>query len=744
MLATYWGSPGTRRARERTNKHAGVLMSRRHRRTTTSAQNRSATATLASLRPVAVAAPPDRHERDRLTLEKIRDEAVFDRAVTELVAARRAVAREGGIASASAEVARRLALAEAALARAASEPAAVSEAPNEIEAQPAPELLRISVPVAGMTCRSCEVRIGKFVRRIPGVENVTASAVHGRVDIESSTTISSSAIEAAINAAGYEVGGTPWLVRDRNIWLTAGAGVLLVAALAVLVEVTGLAGLASGAGELSQGGLVVALLLGLAAGVSTCMALVGGLVLALSASYQARRAAAGITDGGPLAQMRPALVFIAGRIAGYALFGAALGAIGASVAMPPQLTAMMMITVAVVMTLLGTRLTGLSPRIAAWSPTLPMGVGQRLGLGDGATGAYSDARAAGLGAASFFLPCGFTQAVQIYALSTGSPLFAGALLATFAIGTAPGLLALAGLPVVVPSTARPTLLRLVGVVVIGFAIVNGSAGIRLSGVTLPAFGIPSVAAAAPPPGPVVDGKQTLHTYQGVNGYSPGNVSIYAGIPTTWTIESTNTATCASFIRIPDLGLAGALRKGLNTVELPALPVGTLSYTCSMGMYSGKITIVDRPADAPAAASPVATTPAPTPAATSVAGAAAAQPASPAAGGQATAAATPKATLPAVQELRTYQDIDGYGPADATILAGIPTKWIIDSRSSQTCATFIVVPELELQRYLEPGDGNVIDLPALKAGKLDYTCSMGMYWGSITIVDPSTGLSGGGG
>jgi plastocyanin domain-containing protein len=131
------------------------------------------------------------------------------------------------------------------------------------------------------------------------------------------------------------------------------------------------------------------------------------------------------------------------------------------------------------------------------------------------------------------------------------------------------------------------------------------------------------------------------------------------------------------------------------------------------------------------ASPVAT-PAPNAVATSAAVAAAGPSASPTAG-QPAAAATPKPTLPAVQELRTYQDIDGYGPADATILAGIPTRWIIDSRSSQTCAAFIVVPDLGIQNYLDPGDGNVIDLPALKAGRLDYTCSMGMYWGSITIV-----------
>jgi copper chaperone CopZ len=128
------------------------------------------------------------------------------------MAARQAAAGADGSASARGHVARRLAVAEAVLTRAASELAALGVAPDEIEAEPVPEPLVISVPVAGMTCRSCEVRITKFVRRIPGVENVTASAVHGRVDIESSTAIRPSAIEAAIRAAG-DVGRTPWRPR---------------------------------------------------------------------------------------------------------------------------------------------------------------------------------------------------------------------------------------------------------------------------------------------------------------------------------------------------------------------------------------------------------------------------------------------------------------------------------------------------------------------------------------------------
>ena len=92
--------------------------------------------------------------------------------------------------------------------------------------------------------------------------------------------------------------------------------------------------------------------------------------------------------------------------------------------------------------------------------------------------------------------------------------------------------------------------------VIGFALVNASAGMRLSGITLPTLGIALRRRRGSAPGPVVDGSQALHTYQDLDGYRPGNVAIYAGIPTTWTIESSNAASCASLIRIPAWAWAG--------------------------------------------------------------------------------------------------------------------------------------------------------------------------------------------
>jgi sulfite exporter TauE/SafE/copper chaperone CopZ len=458
------------------------------------------------------------------------------------------------------------------------------------------------VPVLGMTCRSCEARIERHVSKLSNVRRVSASAARGRVVIESVGAIPARAVAAAIGAAGYEIGRSPWLERDRYVWLEVGLSLVIVASVAYLAQVTGLTDIASGAGDLASGGLVVALVLGLAAGISTCMALVGGLVMALSASFQAN----GATSG--LAGMRPTLVFLAGRIGGYGLLGGVLGAIGAGVTMPASVTAILMIVVAIVMTLLGARLTGVSPRIAGWTPTLPMGLGRSLGLGGAEGAAYSDRRAIGLGAATFFLPCGFTQAIQVYALSTGSPLFAGALMAAFAIGTAPGLLAVAGLPAIVPSQSRPTVLRFIGVAVLGFALLNGTAGLTLAGVPLPSFGIGATAAAALPAGVGPDGVQSLATVQRASGYEPREAAIYANVPTRWTIESRSSSSCAQFLVVPSLGISVRLRPGPNTIELPPMAAGRLNYSCAMGMFSGWITIVNAPPPSPSPAASVSTAP----------------------------------------------------------------------------------------------------------------------------------------
>jgi uncharacterized protein len=444
----------------------------------------------------------------------------------------------------------------------------------------------ITFSVSGMTCTACERRISKTLLALPGVVSTSASTRRGTASLIVTDRASRASIDRAIINLGYGLGRSPWLNRDAHVWRSAGVAAVFVA---VLVVAIGAGDLTGRIGELSTGGLLLVLALGLAAGVSTCMAMVGGIILAISASAAARAAAKGTATRTSV--WRTNLAFQAGRIVGFGLLGAALGALGGRAAMPQPVVVVLMVAVAVVMLLVGVRLTELSPRIAGWSPTIPAALGDRLGL----TGDVPARRTVGTvvaGAATFFLPCGFTQAVQLYAFSTGSPGTAGAIMATFAIGTAPALLAVAGAPTLLKGTKKVAMLRALGVVVIGFAVINATSAMRLAGVnlTLGARAPQTVSANVT----VTPADQTINSEQNGDGYHPGEAVIYAGRPTHWVMTSTAPFTCAASLISQDLGVQKALVAGRNVIELPKLSAGTYNFSCSMGMYSGRIVVIAPP------------------------------------------------------------------------------------------------------------------------------------------------------
>lgn len=173
-------------------------------------------------------------------------------------------------------------------------------------------------------------------------------------------------------------------------------------------------------------------------------------------------------------------------------------------------------------------------------------------------------------------------------------------MATFALGTAPALLALAGAPTLFKGTRKVVMLRVLGVVVIGFAVINATSALRLSGVDLSS----SIGSAAATPQAVSDNvtvtpvDQTIDTDQDGSGYHPGETVIYAGRPTRWVMTSTAPFSCAASLVSKDLGIEKVLTEGRNVIELPVLAAGTYRYSCSMGMYFGRIVVIPPPAPTP--------------------------------------------------------------------------------------------------------------------------------------------------
>ncbi|MFI0432846.1 MAG: sulfite exporter TauE/SafE family protein [Candidatus Nanopelagicales bacterium] len=443
---------------------------------------------------------------------------------------------------------------------------------------------QLRVPVAGMTCAACERRVGASLEAIPGVVSAQVSSARGVAVLEVTEQPAKDALAAAVERAGYTLGRTPWLSHDRRTWLVALAAGAVVALLVGVALATGFADLGARMTQPGAGGLVVVALVGLAAGVSTCMALVGGVVLAVAATYRVA------DDASLVHRMRPHLAFQVGRVLGFLVLGAALGWIGSALVLPPLAQGLLMLAVAAVMGLLGLRLTGLSPRLAAWTPALPSSWGRRVR--DTPGGGYSDVRAALAGAATFFLPCGFTQAVQLYALSTGSPWTAGLTMAVFALGTSPGLLALASVPNLTRGRWAATLTVVVGVLLIGFAAVNAFGALNVLGVRTGTSAAAARTHELSSNVTVQDGVQIVTMTADGNGYSPTTTYVAAGVPIRWQITSTAPMYCTAFLRAPDMGVSVQLQGGPNTVEVAPLALGAWPFTCVMGMYNGTLVAVD--------------------------------------------------------------------------------------------------------------------------------------------------------
>jgi sulfite exporter TauE/SafE/copper chaperone CopZ len=458
-----------------------------------------------------------------------------------------------------------------------------------------------TVPIAGMTCGACEVRVAKKLRKMAGVIDVSVSQRKGQAIIHSTHVIPPAQIAQAVKSAGYEVGRArpAWLTTDRVVWRDAVTAAVVMIAIILGASALGFGQITNRLSAWASGGSVILIvLLGVAASLSTCMALVGGLVLGLSTRFAAAHPDATTTQ-----RLRPQLLFHAGRVVGFIGLGALLGVVGQAFTLTGPTLALLTIAVAIVMGWIGLKLTGLSPRLAATAFHLPSSWTAWMRRDGSETAPYRDSNAAILGAGSFFLPCGFTQAVQLYALSTGSPGQAGLIMGLFALGTVPGLLGVGAAGALAKGHGGQRFFRVAGVAVIGFALINlsGALGALLpSGLSSLGTGNGSTQTVVQERSPNVTdvgGVQVVATTQG-GGYKPNPTIVYANEPVRWEITSEYLG-CDSSLNLSSLGLDYiALSPGLNTLEFTAPAAGTYVYSCSMGMFRAQFIVIDRPTAAP--------------------------------------------------------------------------------------------------------------------------------------------------
>lgn len=445
-----------------------------------------------------------------------------------------------------------------------------------------------SFPIAGMTCAACEVTVAEAALGLPGVTRASASARTGLLRLEGAATDAQLAL--ALQSTPYGLGARPWWSQDRAVWRDFAIALVAVVFLGALA--VGL-GLDRAVGALQSqavaGSLLFVVMLGVAASISTCMALVGGLVLSLGASTQ-------------VASIRPHIAFNLGRLAGFTVLGAGVGMLGQAFSLTGWGLGVAMLAAALVMAALGVRLTGLSPRASAWQLSLPSRWGAWARRSGSATPTQPsrDLRAVALGAASFFLPCGFTQAVQIMALTSGSAARGALIMGAFALGTTPGLLATGAAASAAQRPSAVHVLRAMGVVVLAFAVATGAGAINT---IAPRIGVEHVVATARTANVVdVDGVQHATVTITSAGYEPAQTVVYADEPVRWILDA-DIVSCAGLVDASALGVGNIdALSGEVSADFILDSTGTFPFACRMGMYSGSVTAIDRPGDPSSGAS----------------------------------------------------------------------------------------------------------------------------------------------
>ena len=181
---------------------------------------------------------------------------------------------------------------------------------------------KTTVPIAGMHCRSCELLIEGELCGIKGVKNVEVNQSKGIAEISYEGNLNYEAVKTGVQKAGYDIGlpvKKPLLTSDFNVYHDI--IIFLIAAFFgyVILDIFGIK-IAAPAVASHPSSLLVVLLIGLTAGFSTCMALIGGLVLGVSARFSKKNPQATSIE-----KFKPHLFFNGGRIISYIIFGAVIG-----------------------------------------------------------------------------------------------------------------------------------------------------------------------------------------------------------------------------------------------------------------------------------------------------------------------------------------------------------------------------------------------------------------------------------
>ncbi|MBC7765828.1 MAG: sulfite exporter TauE/SafE family protein [Hyphomonadaceae bacterium] len=435
-------------------------------------------------------------------------------------------------------------------------------------------LARKTFHVQKMTCSGCELRIENGLKKLDGVNSVKASYVHATIHITfDADKMSAKKIVAKLNQLGYPLQARVVVAPKDEISEKSSShqliafGLIIFALYFIIQNTVGFNFMPNISQNMSLGLLfIVGLLTSL-----HCIAMCGGINLSQSIASE--------KSTSTLAAITPSLMYNAGRVVSYTLIGGVVGALGAVISFTGWAQGIVAVLSGLFMIIMGLNMLNIFPALKNFIPTMPKIFSRKLNQENNHTPFY-------VGLINGLMPCGPLQAMQLYALGTGSFMAGASAMFFFSLGTVPLMFGFGAMSTFLSGKFTKNLLKASAILVMVLGILMVNRGLSLSGIATSYATQPTGAVAK------IEGNVQVVTSKVTSGgYEP--IVVQKGIPVQWTIhaEKSDLNGCNRAITIPKYGIKKNLVAGDTVVSFTPTEDGNIGFTCWMGMISSNIAVV---------------------------------------------------------------------------------------------------------------------------------------------------------
>ncbi|MEK9201258.1 MAG: sulfite exporter TauE/SafE family protein [Patescibacteria group bacterium] len=316
---------------------------------------------------------------------------------------------------------------------------------------------------------------------------------------------------------------------------------------------------------------------GLFAGGLTCLAVQGGL-LASSISTQNE-------EGDHVISI---LSFLGARLIAYTILGVILGTLGS--AFQFSLTARSALQILAVIFMVGTALNLLDvhPVFRYFVIQPPRFLARIIKNQSRSKSVFGPAL---LGLFTVLIPCGATQAMMAYAISTGAAWNGALVMFTFILGTTPLFFALGYVTRKMSGSGKLNFNKIAAVAIFLVALYNLNGALALMGSPYTIETLLSTNNVQESGGEVVT-EATIFFDRAGYVTEPRTVNVKAGTEVKLKLVNKNGAGCIQAFTIPAFGIQKIVPVG-KSEEITITPdsPGTIAFMCSMGMYRGEINVI---------------------------------------------------------------------------------------------------------------------------------------------------------